>query len=236
MPEATNLFMAKEVAYLAAVRERVGKPPPEEVQVYLHTAFTPAMDEAAVAMKNPKNVRLRLDDFKADMLQETSQEPSLPDLCATYITTNIFEPYKTAAFESLQRNDIPSFRFFYDFAMGIAEVTSRIYEAEEQRNGRTQELFHVSRDSIEQVIDARYLDTRADAYVLVEERARTAAQVLEEHEDGFASIDEVLEELESGKPLESLAQSKDYVLAGARYATFLYKHSLRIMEGRPLSD
>lgn len=165
------------------------------------------------------------------MRVRTGRIPSQSDLCTTYIATFVFEPYKQLAAEQLQQDDTAQFRFFYDFAMGIAEITSRLYGAEEARAGRTKEMFQEYREQAEGIFDEGHLDTRADDYVVISGEAENADILFEEDPSGFLLIDRTLAELESwSSPLQYSSRSKEFTLAGAQLAAFLYKNSYEISE------
>lgn len=225
----------KEILQLGEIRVRLGKPSPDEARGFLSHTVPEIMDGAKVAMENSVAVHNRLDAFKTQMYEETGVASSQEDVCSQYISHFVLPGYGKAAVAAL--GDDASFRFYYDFTMGIVEVTSRLYEAEEARNGRTGELFRKSREKLEEIFDKTHLDTRKNSFVVIVSEAQTSRDLFEEDFNGFALVDRTIEELESDDTfLKGLGCSKEYVVAGAQLAAYLYKHSYAILTGQPYGD
>ena len=219
----------KEATQRIAMRSMIGRAKTTEIRTYLSTAFTGVMQEAQRAMENRRSVFENLFAFRKIMHSETGEIPSQADLCATYITTHIFKGYTDEAQERLNKRDAPSFRFFYDFAAGIGEVTSKIYMGIEQQNGSFPQTFHESRSVTESILNEDSLDTRGDDFQTQMDEAEQAGRLIQVDPSGFLLIDETVQNLEQDLPEHLRDCEREYVAAGAKLAAYLYKNSYEII-------
>lgn len=126
---------------------------------------------------------------------------------------------------------IAQFRFFHDFAMGMNEIIGRLQEAEGVRTGFINEMFQRRREQSEDVFGEGDLDTRANDYAAFSGESEKAAYLFEEDPTGFLLIHRTLTDLEVwDESLYHPSRSKEFYLAGAQLAAFLYKNSYEIAE------
>jgi hypothetical protein len=215
-----------------------GLPPltPEQVASALRILGRREEEYLQYIQANPDIAQAELKRHKAELTQRKGAAPSRPNLTAEKVTMSIYYPMHNAALEAYNAPGLPKpvFTSWYDYASGIAEVTSDVFEAEQYIEGVSD---RTAAEAIAQVENTyRHapppIDHATQGYLYLMNKSKRSVQLLMDDPTGKTLIATAVNEIarDAGRP----AREREYhrilpfqeprlVLAGAEFARRAYE-------------
>ena len=184
---------------------------------------------------SPEVAREELARNKREMAQRTGSNPSRPNLTAEKIVHGVYYPIHNAALDVYKDPSIPKpvFISWYDYASGIVDVTSDIFEAEQEIEGITDKNAVETVTNIEERRQTPLpLDASTRLYLFHMNKARRNARLLIDDPTGNTLLETAVDEIrqDAGKPARERTfhrfhnyQEPQLVLAGAEFAKRAYQ-------------
>lgn len=160
-------------------------------------------------------------------------------LCTVALDNQMLKNYLTWAHDGFIHNDIPYFRFMFDFAWGSSFIWRGIQEAVDSAEQTPEESDEFVRSQAAQVKNAFGVSDNTRevemGIVLKIKNLLEARVLIQEDPRGFSLVDTYVTRFrETPEQVLNPSQAKEYALLGAEVARDLYKEMYRI--ATPLYD
>lgn len=219
----------RELIKLDIRRKEAGQPSQEQIDSIMREFFPSVRSNIIDELGERRSALLEYLTQYMNVQKNARKSLSKPFLCATFLEKNVSDECMDAARNANSGDSIEKFRFFFDFAIGLKMVLSRVVRAEDELSDRGEErrlkvAFYESKALNMPAGEA------AEEYLHMRRDAVDSLTLLRKDPSGFLLLDSCVEKVKAGSDLPVDLYTKEYVVAGAELARDLYKKVYEIAE------
>jgi len=207
---------------------------PEQIGATLQILGRREREYLELLQTSPDEARAELARNRAELSRMKGSPPSRPNLTADKILHSAYYPMHNAALEVYKDPGIPKQVFigWFDYATGIVNVASAVFEAEQEIEGMTDKNAVEAVTMVEQRHTPLSPDASARIYLSQMDNAKRSARLLIEDPTGIKLIETAVEEIrqDAGRPPRERKfnrfhsyEEPQLILAGAEFAERAYK-------------
>lgn len=218
----------REPIQLVRIREEVGKPTQEEVDLVLNEfvgRFVRRDNPLSPEEKDKTLEQLRLAKLELERKGFSSTRVALSSGYIFLLKSHFLKEAETM----LNDNAVQLFRFYYDYSLGFGALVGQIDESANKGHSSVDENIstYIFQRNVAFGLQ-RPTSEDADEYLHTSSRVLRNAESLKSDPTGFLLADEISRTIGQDKDFERSNVSVDYVIAGAEHARDLYKETYEI--------
>lgn len=215
-------MLGREGLELSDYRKKIGKPSQQEIAAYTEKVFQPLREDALKIKNQMDEMRPYLTQLYEWHTSTHRRNPARPTLIGHALLSTIHDQYQAQASNSFTRQDIPSFRFFYDIESGMTYSIGTIFQIEVELRGEVDNTYkgfldYMSNEGIEQSDS-----DNVNQYLKLRNNGQVAVDLLKKDPSGFTLVDFIVES--EDLPLNiNLEGCPEYKKIGRELTRDLYK-------------
>lgn len=204
------------------MREAIGKPSVDEINEMMTREYPKVVKNAYDCVSNQQQLLAFSLRLKSEISQRNGVAPSRRSLCVGVLRYKISDNLKRSFTDALMRNDIPSFRFYFDMDEGFKGLLGFILTTEKLTREDIETVVQKEIASISQDPEAPEA-SEEERYMAVKDYIEGNVKLLSEDPTGFLLLDTLFTRMKQNKSLFPSDETPEYSLAGAKLAVDLYK-------------